>query len=286
MKPESTHPRRDRAQGLVLWLLGCLALCVATSCGGDGEENAPDQPPADSTNLIAEALPLFKAAQSRTWPAYTPRMVRIHQALGKGDIQTGRQLLQQEVNENPESDEAHYLIAEVQYNRSRFGVANETFEKVLRKGPTFPRSEMAFYFFGMCQMRLGNAERAREAFLALYEIKPKFGEALFSLGLLEAQRGKPDLAIVFFEEAVYCFKEAQAKGHNRNEPLARTYRGLGDSYIQTGNLEKAKKYLEQGLKLNPRIAKAHYALSRVLHRLGDTEGAQRAMAEFEKVSAE
>ena len=288
MKPEPTHPRRNRAQGLVLWLLGGLALCVAISCGGgeDGEENAPDQPPADTTNLIAEALPRFKADQGKPWPAPTPRMTQIHQALNKNDLKTARQLLQQEINEDPDSDEAHFLIAEVRYSRSRFGLANETFEKVLREGPTFPRSELAFYFYGVCQMRLGNVERARESLLAILELRPKYGEALFALGLLEVQRGKPELAIVFFEEAMYYFKEAQAKGRNRDEPLARTYSGLGDSYLQTGKLEKAQQYLEQGIELNPSDAKAHYALSRVLHRLGDAEGAQRAMAEFEKLSAQ
>ena len=95
-----------------------------------------------------------------------------------------------------------------------------------------------------------------------------------------------EVAIVFFEEAIYSFKEEERKGRNVTDPLARSYCGLGDAQFQANDLNKARICLENGLKLNPRIAKAHYALSRVLHRQGDSEGAAREMAEFERLNVD
>jgi len=242
-------------------------------------------PSIDTTELVDEALPRFKAAVGKRWPQPTPRMARIHQVLAAGDLKSGRQLLQEEINENPDNDEANYLIAEVQFNRSRFGLANEGFEKVLRAGPTFPQSDLAFYFYGLCQLRLGNTKCARASLLAMHELRPNHGEALFSLGVLDLQRGEPGIATTWFDAAAIRFRAAQDRGMDKTDSLARAYCGLGDANLQLDDLEKAKQYLEQGLELNPRIAKAQYALSRVLLRLDDEEGAQRALAEFQKLKA-
>jgi tetratricopeptide (TPR) repeat protein len=264
--------------------LGIIGSLLITSGCGEEEKREPETPAVtvEKPGLVERVLPAFLAARGKSWPRPSKLMMQAHEAVMRRDFEKAQTYLKQEVKANPDSVEVLFLLSEINYHSARFDVALAGFKRVLRQGPRFGGNEHIFHLYGLCQMRLGNARQAREAFRALIQLKPGDGGTYQKLGMLDLQEGSLEGAIANFEQAIRMFETAQEQGQNVNAPLSRGYARMGDALLLAGRLEEARDSLEKGLYLNPEDPKAHYALSRVLFRLGDAEGASREMKEFEK----
>jgi Flp pilus assembly protein TadD len=58
---------------------------------------------------------------------------------------------------------------------------------------------------------------------------------------------------------------------------AKALAGLGEQYLQAGDLEKANTVLERSVSVNPNDSKAQYDLALVLSKLGKTYEARQHM---------
>ncbi len=243
----------------------------------------PAQPPPD---LIETAFPAFERARDEDWPAPSSRIAAIHQALARRLHGRARELLRAESREHPGSDQVTFLDSVVLLQTARYADARPGFEQVLERGPTFAGSEFVYYFYGTCLMRLGEGERAEKSYLALLELRPAHGETLQSLGLLELERGNPTDAIPLLEQALEAFTALeQTSGVDMLGYRAEIRGKMGEAYLQLGELERALRSLEASIDMNAMAPAPHYALSRVLTRQGDREGARRAMEDYQRTSA-
>jgi tetratricopeptide (TPR) repeat protein len=275
----SRRPARSPG-GLALVLAGALALAC-------GEAPAPPdpgtQPGAQAPGLVEQALEAHRAALGRTWPPSTPGVQRAKAELQRGNLPAARALLQRERNADPDNLEALFLLGGLHFQKARFGLALKLLEEVLRRGPGFAGSENAFYVYGLCQMRMGDAAEARAAFEAVLEFSPGNGEVLASLGELDLQEGDVGSALRRFEEAQRSLESARASGAPVEIALAALHARLGDAWLQEEDPQRARLHFERAVELNPGDSSAHYALSRVLMQLGDAEGAERELAEYRRL---
>ncbi|MEW6071708.1 MAG: tetratricopeptide repeat protein [Planctomycetota bacterium] len=278
MGPAAVHLSRWAALGAGAGLLALLA----GGCGrNDGETiAAPAPPPADP---IEAARARFAAVQGRTWPAPSIAMLQVRQALTQGQKERAQELLARILAENPADGEALLVQSDLLLQGAQFASARAGFEKVLALEPAFANGEYAFFALGQCLARLGESERARAALLAFDSLRPGGGDTAFYLGRLDIEEGDAAAAIPRFQQALAAYA-----GENRPTPAldqARVQASLGEAYQMTGDLEAARTALAASVELNPRDPTAHYALSRVLARLGDPEGAAKAEAAFEQARA-
>jgi protein O-GlcNAc transferase len=100
----------------------------------------------------------------------------------------------------------------------------------------------------------GRTQEATTAFLSLLGEHPTNYVANYSLGVIYAQSGQPQLAIGFLERA------AQA-----NPSLALSFFALGTTYQQMGLFESAIQQFDRALELDPNYLEAYTNKANVLH---------------------
>ena len=284
MELERSSPRRNVSPPSPLALLvGTFLLLLSVSCG-----NTDDGEGASASDLIEKAYPAFAEAMGRTsWPPPSPGMAQIRQAMSSGSMGRVRMLVEQELARNPDNLQATFILSEILFRSAQYGAARPGFEKVLERGPSFPGGEYTFLAYGRCLLSLGEGEQARESLLAFLKLQPGNGEALSVLGLLEIADGNPDQAILYLDQAVKVFETLEAqRGADMTANRAKMLASKAEAWLQKDELENARSSLRSSLQLNPTDPQTHYTLSRVLTRLGDAEGARRAMRDFERVKAE
>ena len=137
----------------------------------------------------------------------------------------------------------------------------QNYQEALRRDPKLDKA------------RLGLAERLRMAhrldesadeFATYIQAKPDDPEGHLGAGRVALAQGKRDDAARHFDRVLEL---------NPNEPTALKERGSIELF--RGQLEKARGFLERAIKADPFDPDAHYALSQVLQRLGDRDGAKR-----------
>lgn len=115
---------------------------------------------------------------------------------------------------------------------------------------------------GATLTRLRRYEPAEADLRRVLRVDPSNAEAEVELGLLGWHRGLVSDAVQHFERAL------------ERRPDARVYGHLADALNQTGDLAGAQRALERALELDPRSARAHHLMGRVLDRMGRLEDAR------------
>ncbi|XP_077240968.1 binding protein [Tasmannia lanceolata] len=198
----------------------------------------------------------------------------------------------------------------VQFNRGRYLDSLELYKRALRVYPNCPASVRLG--LGLCRYKLGQFEKARQAFQRVLQLDPENVEALVALGVMDLQTNEADgirKGMVKMQRAFeiypYC---AMALNHLANhffftgqhflvEQLTETalavsdhglmkshsYYNLARSYHSKGDYEKAGVYYRASVKDSNRpqdFVLPYFGLGQVQLKLGDFKS---SLSNFEKV---
>jgi len=133
-----------------------------------------------------------------------------------------------------------------------------------------PKNAEAWYDLGRSQMNQGDFVAAEQAFNRVLALAPQDVKALNNLGLAyEAQNRIPD-ALRAYKSAIASQREA---AHPSEQPLL----NYGTLLISQNRTGEAIAALEPAVKIAPKDAKCHEALSRAYLRAGRLAEARRQM---------
>lgn len=166
---------------------------------------------------------------------------------------------------HPEVSRAWLLLALTYHEEQRYGMARPLFEKTLRVNPDEHSTRP---FFGWCLYYLGRGDAAIEQFELYLKINPNYADAHFAIGLVDYDRDELEKAVLRFTRTIEI---ARATQDPRTEGKARAR--IADVCIRRGELAKARDELLAAVKLRPDAYEAYFKLSRVYHRLGESERA-------------
>jgi tetratricopeptide (TPR) repeat protein len=268
-------------RGLLLPLLAAL-LAVPAGCGGGGgggasspvavgreqpgrsgramtpDEEGPDGEVEAAPAELAEALRPVVAliAQQRTPDA--------------------RAQLDAYLAAHPDDGQAVFLYGLSYHREKRYGLARPHFERAIALAPDYP---MSYYFLGWCCYYLGDLPAARQAFERHLSAEPdqrKEADSIFGLGLIDLEEDRLDDAEQRFRRTIALEQGDQ----NRAREISKAHVRLADVYERRDSLEQARDELVLATRLWPQHYAAFFKLSRVLIRLGDTEGAGEAFKQY------
>ncbi len=232
------------------------------------------QPPPTSP---AEATPPAPPAAARAPLPPPGEMARCKRLIDAGHYEAARARLQPIVDQHPAWARAVSLLALTYYRESRFELAKPLFERALATGP----DEVASLpLYGWSLYSLGELDAAEKAFETLLERRPDYAPAHYALGVIRLDRDEIEPARQRFEATV------ELASRQADPPMeGRARARLGDLYVRLDDLAAARKELEAAVGLFPDEVEAHFKLSRVLQRLGDSAGAEASRRRFEEAKA-
>ena len=144
---------------------------------------------------------------------------------------------------SPKLAEVYYYWGSKYLEKGDLEKAAEYFYRLAVKFPEHPKAPEALYTAGQIYLKMGRYADAIETFKRLLDLYPRFdkkGETYTGIGVALINEGRPLEAVKFLEEALR--KEAP----NLSEyDKALIYMYLGMAYEKSGNLTKARDYLER-----------------------------------------
>ncbi|PIA27250.1 hypothetical protein AQUCO_08200042v1 [Aquilegia coerulea] len=230
--------------------------------------------------------------------------------LAKGDLEQASAAFKIVLDGDRDNVPAILGQACVQFNRGRYSESLELYKRALQVHPSCPGAVRLG--IGHCRFKLGQLEKARQAFQRVLQLDPENVEALVALGMMDLQTNEADgirkgmeKMQMAFEIYPYC---AMALNHLANhffftgqhflvEQLTETalavsdhglmkshsYYNLARSYHSKGDYEKAGLYYMASVKESSRphdFVLPYYGLGQVQLKLGDFKG---SLSNFEKV---
>lgn len=207
-------------------------------------------------------------------PDYLPKCLEL---IRRGRYAEARQRLEPVVALHPGWARASFYLGLTYHEEHRYGRAVELFRHALEADPEYHTPRV---YLGWALYYLGDLDQAREALDAFLAVKPGYADAIFALGLIDYDEDDVDAARRHFEQAARLAREA-GDASTEAKALAR----LADVRVRMGRWGEARKELERSIELDPDNYEVYYKLSRVLQRLGDTEGAERARARHQAIKA-
>jgi tetratricopeptide (TPR) repeat protein len=136
----------------------------------------------------------------------------------------------------------------------------------------YPDSPGAHYAYGVYLLR-ENPDAAIEEFRRELQISPKHAHARLQIAFEMIKQGRHADGLAYAEEAV------------KLEPdLFAAHNALGRILLETGEVERAVKEFEIAVKLAPESPEMYFALARAYNRAKRPKDAERARAEFTRLS--
>ena len=164
----------------------------------------------------------------------------------------------------PESPETLYLLAQVCANESR---PLDALDLLLRAHKIAPENTDIIFLMAQVSISQNYFEDAIPLLESGLAIAPQRSDLLAALGESYLMSDKVDKAIEEFKKLIEI------------ERSARSYAFLGLSYRRLGRFDEAKKYFQEGLKLDPHDSSCLFNLGFIAERQGDSAGAE---ARFEE----
>lgn len=183
-----------------------------------------------------------------------------------------REMLGPAVANHPEWARAHYYLALTYHKQNRYERARELFRRALELDP---QENSVRLFYGWCMYYLGELEASREMFESFLATRPDYPDAIFALGLIDFDDDEIESSRRRFLKVVQL-ADRQKDPSTESKARAR----LADVHIRTGDLAGARAELARSIELNPANYETYFKLSRVLERLGDEEGAEKARQKY------
>jgi len=167
----------------------------------------------------------------------------------------------------PESPETLYLLAQVFNDQTR---VVDALDLLVRAHKLAPQDSDIIFLLARVSMSQNYFEDAIPLLESGLKIAPKRADLHAALGESYFMAGKTEKAIDEFKELIAL------------DPAARSYAFLGLSYRHLGRFDEAKKYFEEGLKLDRHNISCLFNLGFIEERQGDHAGAE---ALFQQVLA-
>ncbi len=123
------------------------------------------------------------------------------------------------------------------------------------------------YYRGMTALDLGQVPKARASFVAYLAAEPQKTEVLFGLALVELEEGRNPDARKHLEQTVELARQRLASARDSADAkrdLGRYLARLGDACTRTGELDQARKALEESIPLLPDLPEPRAKLLHVL----------------------
>ena len=158
----------------------------------------------------------------------------------------------------PDSPDTLYLLAQVSMNESR---PLDALDLLIRAHQIAPQDLDVIFLMAQVSMSQNYFEDAIPLLESGLQIAPRRPDLLAALGESYFMAGKIDKATDEFKQLVEV------------EGSARSYAYLGLSYRNLGRFDEAKKYFQQGLKLDPHNSTCLFNLGFIAERQGDAANA-------------
>jgi len=159
----------------------------------------------------------------------------------------------------PDSVEAMYLLAQAYTNEGR---PLDALDLLLHAHKLAPENVDVIFLMAQISMSQNYFEDAIPLLESGIQIAPQRADLIAALGESYFMAGKVDKAIEQFTKLV------------KIENSARSYSFLGLSYRNLGRFDEAKRYFEEGIKLDPHNTSCLFNLGFIAERQGDAAGAE------------
>ena len=138
----------------------------------------------------------------------------------------------------------------------------------LERHPDFPE---AHYRLGLYAFKKGNNQAAVDYLREAFALDPTLPDIQAHLGKSLMKLGKPQDALVVLEKEI-----AGSRGESTRQFL------LGHAYLETGQHDKARRAFRTATEITPTFTGAYYGLATAYTRLGQLEEAKKSLEEFQK----
>jgi len=176
-----------------------------------------------------------------------------HAYLESGDNEKALAILDRALKLSPDSVETLYFMAQAYAN---LGKDLDALDLLVRARKLSPRNTNVILLTARLSMKQGFYGDAIPLLEEGLKVDPRRPELLAALGESYFVSGKVDQALPAFQKLLEV------------DPSSRSYAFLGATYRHLGRFEVAEKYLQQGLKLNPRDVPCLYNLGYIASRQG------------------
>lgn len=194
------------------------------------------------------------------------------------DYESGLRYLKEEINKNPDHAQAYFLLGkifeDVRFDDGKyFSKMQYYYEMYLSIKPKGIRAEYVKLKLAQYYLREGLKSK-NETLLAkakdyLLSLDQTNGMVKMGLGAIYMNSEKYEQAIIEFERAVTL----------PDEELKLKYSSLGLAYIKTKNWDKAEKYLQVAVKIDPSNKYVHYMLGFTYMKKNKLEDAELSFKE-------
>jgi tetratricopeptide (TPR) repeat protein len=159
----------------------------------------------------------------------------------------------------PDSPDALYLLAQVDADQAK---SVDALDLLARAHKLAPQNTDVIFLLARLSMTQNYFEDAIPLLESGLQLAPQRADLRAALGESYFMSGKTEKAIEEFNTLVGL------------DPSARSYTFLGLSYRHLGRFDEARKYFQQGLKLDPRNASCLFNLGFIEERQGNNDAAE------------
>ena len=178
--------------------------------------------------------------------------------LRANDYSKAELVLNRALKLKPDSAETMYLLAQVLNDQSR---PVDALDLLARAHKLAPQNTDIIFLLARISMAQNFFEDAIPLLESGLRIAPQRSDLMASLGESYFMSGKAEKAIDEFKKLIDL------------EPSARSYSFMGLSYRHLGRFDEARKYFEEGLKLDPKNAACLFNVGFIEERQGNTAAA-------------
>ncbi len=170
-----------------------------------------------------------------------------------------------------ENRDDYYGIARLQdgikaRNTAQILGAVEQIEKAIAYDP---HNEIAYLTAAQGYIVTTNYDRARQLLQKLLTFYPDYDKALNMMGYSYLSEGSLTSNPVLTDRAIAVFNKVLVVNPNN----AQANNNLGLAYMLKGDNNRAIKFFQEAIRLNPRIRDAYYSIATILEQKGDFEKA-------------
>jgi tetratricopeptide (TPR) repeat protein len=210
----------------------------------------------ESAGDSAKALDSYEAAV-RAEPENPDRYLdytRLLMDLNRHDVAV--QIVQEGMKNTPDAYALDVRLGSIQMVQGRYDEARQSFQKAIQTHP-----ELALGYFALAQsyMRQGRDQEASQILATSRKIVQSDAMLEFLYGLVLSHLSETEEATAAFKRSIVL-----------NPELAEPHDELGNLYFHSGLIQPAKIEFERVLELAPQQVNAHYQLSMIYARLGDS----------------
>jgi tetratricopeptide (TPR) repeat protein len=166
------------------------------------------------------------------------------------------QIVQRGMKDTPDAYGLNVRLGSIQMIQGRYDEARRSFQEAIQ---THPEIALGHVALAQSYMRQGRDPEACQVLATSRKIAAPDAMLEYVYGLVLSHLSQP-------EEAIAAFRRSIAL----NSELAEPHDELGKLYYQSGLIQPARIEFERVLELDPHQANAHFQLSRIYARLGDS----------------